>query len=77
MRRPSGLIKSGEAHAPFDNITLIKLENVSLEQISIIDLKFTNKMIRFVGNALRCQITISTRKLRPIKLFLTFGLLFF
>ncbi len=39
MRRPSGLIKNeAEAQALLEEFTLIKLENVSLEQVSIINL---------------------------------------
>jgi hypothetical protein len=39
VRRVSGLIKNGsEAQALLEELSLIKVENVSLEQISIINL---------------------------------------
>jgi hypothetical protein len=38
VQRPSGLIKEGEAQALLRAFSLIKVENVSWKQISIIDL---------------------------------------
>ncbi len=38
LQRPSGLIKEGEAQGLLEEITLIKVQNVSCKQISIIDL---------------------------------------